>query len=92
MKTKFAIVALSAFIAGSLFSLLPSIHAQQSTNAPAYGKHPLMRGALVDLQHAKAKLAEGTDEFGGHRVAALKACETAIAEVRAGLKFAEERH
>jgi hypothetical protein len=54
---------------------------------------PAMRVALHDLEHARAALVKArAHEFGGHRVAALKACDEAIKEVQDGLKYAEEKH
>jgi hypothetical protein len=50
-------------------------------------KQPHMRAALGYLQSAKAQLAKATADKGGHRVKAMAAVDTAIAEVQAGIKF-----
>ena len=48
--------------------------------APANEPHPHIRAALESLRAAKRHLEEGAHDFHGHRVAALKHVDEAIAE------------
>lgn len=54
-------------------------------------RQPYMRSALGYLNSAKDQLQKATADKGGHRVKALAAVNTAIAEVEAGIKF-DNRH
>ena len=48
--------------------------------APAYEPHPEIRAALEGLRNAKRHLESAAHDFHGHRVAALKHVDEAIAE------------
>lgn len=98
MKTKLAVLLSSIFVLTGALLFLPSIHAQQAaTNAPAKpnippsARAPLMRAALEHLELARTALVDAKHDFAGHRAAALKACDEAITEVKAGVKLAEEK-
>lgn len=54
----------------------------------AVAAQPYMQAALGDLEAAKAALQKAEADKGGHRVAALKLINNAIAEVHAGMSFA----
>jgi hypothetical protein len=54
--------------------------------APAYEPHPQIRAALEALRNAKRHLEEGAHDFHGHRVAALKHVDQAIAEAQICLR------
>ncbi len=99
MKKQLAVLLTSLIVGGSMLFVLPSIRAQQSTNraaaAPANPRgsgHPLLGSTLHELELARTNLANMKSDFGGHRAAALKACDEAIKEVNAALKYAEEHH
>jgi hypothetical protein len=51
-----------------------------SPTAPAFEPHPEIRAALEGLRSAKAHLESAAHDFHGHRVAALKHVDEAIAE------------
>jgi len=51
---------------------------------------PHMEAALASLEQAKASLQKAVADKGGHRVKAIKAIDTAIAEVKAGIEFAKK--
>ena len=65
-------IALAAFYAGT-----QTVRAAQ----------PHMRAALEHLQAAKAELEKASHDKGGHRTAALKATEEAIAHAREGIAY-----
>lgn len=99
MKKKITILISSAIVAGSVLFALPSIHAQPAgSNPPAKPAAPqpeavaMMHGAIQDLEQAKAKLNKAGAEYGGHKIAAIKACNEAIKEIKEGLKVAEAKH
>lgn len=63
----------------------------KSVADPAHGhpgeRHPALHRALRDLERAKVALekAPASDSVGGHKEAALKLVDQAIAEINAGL-------
>jgi hypothetical protein len=56
----------------------------------AVADQPFMHSALDNLRDAKRNLENGSDNHGGHRVAALRKTEEAIREVEEGIRW--ERH
>ncbi len=55
--------------------------------APAVDQ-PHMQAALEHLQAARAELEKAEADKGGHRVAAIKACNNAINHVKEGIEYA----
>jgi len=49
--------------------------------------HPEIRKAIVALQVAKSHLEHAAHDFGGHRVAAIAACDNALAQLRLALQY-----
>jgi len=58
--------------------------------AVAPERHPEIRKAITALEHAKTDLKRANHDFGGHREAALDACDKAIAQLRLALQY--DRH
>ena len=54
----------------------------------AYADQPYMHDALDQLITARATLAAGVPDKGGHRVRAMVDVDRAIGEVRAGIAYA----
>ena len=54
----------------------------------AYADQPYMHQALDQLSAARATLAAGAPDKGGHRVRAMRLVDSAIAEVRMGISYA----
>jgi hypothetical protein len=52
------------------------------------GRHSAIRAAIMALERAKAEMQAAAHDFGGHRVEALAACDTAIAQLRLALQYA----
>src|SRR5882672_6693752 len=96
MKRIVSVFVTSALIGGTLALTAPLLRGQQTNSAPGIPnseRFPDMRAALQDLEKAKNHLNEARHhEFGGHREAALKSVDEAIKEIRAGIKFAAEKH
>ncbi len=49
--------------------------------------HPHIHKAIAELEETKRELKEADHDFGGHRVAAIKQCDEALAQLRQCLKF-----
>jgi hypothetical protein len=49
--------------------------------------HPEIRKAITALERAKYDMQHASHDFGGHRVAALAACDNAIAQLRVALQY-----
>jgi hypothetical protein len=56
--------------------------------ASAQPKYPRMHEALYELKAARLELIQAADDFGGHRLAAVKATEAAIAQIEIALASA----
>jgi|CZKI01.1.fsa_nt_gi hypothetical protein len=55
---------------------------------PPRGRHPAIRAAIAALERAKADMQAAAHDFGGHRVDAIAACDTAIAQLRLAPQYA----
>ncbi|HXI99034.1 MAG TPA: hypothetical protein VNG73_08820 [Gemmatimonadaceae bacterium] len=49
--------------------------------------HPEIRKAIAALERAKYDMQHANHDFGGHRVAALAACDKAIEQLRLALQY-----
>lgn len=58
--------------------------------AAADEPHPELRAAMANLREAREHLDHAAHDFGGHRVAAIKAVDAAIHEVDEAMKY--DRH
>lgn len=50
-------------------------------------QHAEIRKAITALERAKYDMQHAAHDFGGHRVAALAACDNAIAQLRLALQY-----
>jgi len=50
-------------------------------------RHPEIRKAIAALERAKTDLQRANHDFGGHRAAALEACNKAIEQLRLALQY-----
>ena len=55
--------------------------------AAARERHPEIRKAIDALERAKTDLKRANHDFGGHREAALDACDKAITQLRLALQY-----
>ncbi len=58
--------------------------------AEAQERHPEIANAIRALEKARDYLQHAAHDFGGHRVAALKDCDAALAQLREAQRF--DRH
>jgi hypothetical protein len=49
--------------------------------------HPHIHAAIHELKEAKKELQTAAHDFGGHRAAAVKACDEAVTQLETALKF-----
>lgn len=61
--------------------------AAQPNAAAAAEPHPELRAAMANLREAREHLDHAAHDFGGHRVAAIKAVDEAIREVNEAMKY-----
>ncbi len=89
MKKKLLIIVSSVAVAGSLMLAVPAVLAQQTNGpvAPHIERHPAIRRAIRALEAAKLDMQHADHDFGGHRVAALAACDQAIGQLQDALKY-----
>jgi hypothetical protein len=71
------LAVITAFAAGSITA--------------ASADQPHMQGALDHLQAARGELVRADNDKGGHRAAALRLTDQAIAQTRMGIRF-DRRH
>ena len=50
-------------------------------------RHPEIRHAIKSLEKAKAYMQNAAHDFGGHREAALRACDDAIKQLNEALQY-----
>jgi len=50
-------------------------------------RHPKIHHAIVALEAAQAELKSAAHDFGGHREAALKECNSAIVQLKLALDY-----
>ena len=67
-----------------------SIPAALATPPAAVEDQPHMREALDSLRQARHHLEAALPDKGGHREAALKACDEAIKHTEEGIQYANE--
>ncbi len=80
------VFALSFPVAMSAAPRAPQPKPAPAANAAAE-PHPEIEAALANLREARGHLAHGAHDFGGHRVAAMKAVDEAIREAETCLKY-----
>jgi len=61
-----------------------------TARAESFERHPQIHEAIHALETAKKHLKEAKHDFGGHREAALRACDEAIIQLRMALE--SDRH
>ena len=84
MKIKTALLA-SVALASCIgfFALAPALRGAEAHKE----KHPGIHHAIKALEEAKAEMKAADHDFGGHRAAALKECDAAIAQLRLALQY-----
>lgn len=70
----------------SVHGTLPTIPEGGSIHVTPGQVHPFMVDALRECREAKAALASGAHDFGGHRAKAIQHIDVAIAELQEAIK------
>ena len=87
-----ALAASSAFASPAAASQVMAV-TQQATPAQTGAArarrepHPEIRKAIEALERAKTDMKRASHDFGGHRVAAIAACDRAIEQLRLALQY-----
>jgi hypothetical protein len=68
--------------------ITPPPSGQGNPQPAAKNRHPAIRAAIRALQNAKTDMQNAAHDFGGHRVDAIAACDTAIAQLNLALQYA----
>lgn len=84
--------AISRFLAAAVIVGLFSLPAAVATTPVAVEDQPHMQEALEALRQARHHLEQAVPDKGGHRAAAIKACDEAIKHAEEGVKYADEHH
>jgi len=83
MKRTIALLTVLALLSGLAVYFNNTAQAQEK----ATERHPKIRHAIVALEAAKVELKAADHDFGGHREAALKECDAAIAQLKLALQY-----
>ena len=59
----------------------------RSLSRPPLERMMHIHKAIAELEETKRELKEADHDFGGHRIAAIKQCDEALAQLRQCLKF-----
>lgn len=92
MKHKIALFATLLALGGAAMYTNTTVFAQDTAApavpaAPHVERHPAIRAAIRALEKAKIEMQNADHDFGGHRVAALAECDSAIAQLRLALQY-----
>jgi hypothetical protein len=97
MKRNLTVLLTTGALAGALFTGLTFARAQSTnpvtppaaTGTPKTGavqRHPQIVRAISALQGAKRDMENANHDFGGHKKAAMEACDKALAQLELVLK------
>jgi Ni/Co efflux regulator RcnB len=78
------------FIAAVVMAASLAIWSASQSKVQAQERQPHMQAALRHLKEAQEELREAEHDKGGHRAKATKLVEQAIAEVDAGIHYADK--
>lgn len=84
--------AISRLFAVAVILGLFSLPAAVARTPVVVEDQPHMQEALEALKQARHHLEQAVPDKGGHRAAAIKACDEAIKHAEEGIKFADEHH
>lgn len=84
--------AISKMLALAVIMGLFRIPAAVATTTAALDDQPQMQQALEALKQARHHLEAAIPDKGGHRNAAIKACDESIKHTEEGIKYASEHH
>lgn len=97
MKIRLLLTAVACLL--GIAAITYSVNAQATAITPpptipgtqhpiAKYRHPAIHAAIGALERAKAEMQAAAHDFGGHRVDAIAACDTAIAQLKLALQYA----
>jgi hypothetical protein len=75
------------FIGGIVVGVMLCVGTWTLSAQPERAMHPRLASAIAALMDARAYLAEAPHDFGGHKVAAIRACDNAIRQLNLALAY-----
>jgi hypothetical protein len=78
------------FFSGIVLGALLSVGVMTVSAQPERLFHPRIARAIESLEDARAYMRDASHDFGGHRVAALRATDEAIRQLRLALGYRAE--
>jgi len=88
--TLLALSGLAAYTNTSAFAQTTPPPATTPTPVVAHERHPAIHAAIHALERAKVDLKNAAHDFGGHREAALQACDAAIEQLKLALQYDQQ--
>jgi hypothetical protein len=92
VKRRFSVLFLFALLVIALLTPADSLSSQ--TRRAERESHPRIANAIHALQAARDELQAAPHDFGGHKAAAIEACDNALKELKQALDYraAEDHH
>jgi len=81
------VFALASALAAPAFAQNAGAPAGKMERGEKNERHPEIRHAIRSLEKARDYMQNAAHDFGGHREAALKACDDAIKQLNEALKY-----
>ena len=81
------LLTICAIAVGLMIPLAFNSNVQAEPPPWAGERHPEIHQAIHALEIAKTRMQQAEHDFGGHREAALHACDAAVEQLRLALKY-----
>lgn len=88
---RFTILFVLTFILAAPLSLCHAAPKKEQTTAEGKGEHPKIEQAVKGLEDVIQYLENAPDYFGGHKDNAITACNNALKELKAALKYRAQK-
>jgi hypothetical protein len=75
------------FISGVAVGIMLCVGTWTLSAQPERAMHPRIAAAITCLKDARAYMAEAPHDFGGHKDAAIAACDNAIRQLQLALAY-----
>jgi hypothetical protein len=87
-------ILLGAVVIGLMASPMSIISAAEPTKAEMKAEkaiHPRIAKSIKELNETIAVLEKAPNDFGGHKAAAISACQEAVAQLKLALEYRAEK-
>lgn len=79
------------FISGMVVGIMLCVGTWTLSAQNEAAMHPRIAAAITALTDAREYMLKASHDFGGHRVAAIKACDNAIRQLELALAYRESK-